>query len=76
MSEVLTTSEAVRTFRMHPATVLRLILTGRVSAQKNADGRWLIDRDGLERWDRSRGQRSAAAALGVAHDTKGISTEA
>jgi hypothetical protein len=52
--EVLTTSEAVRRFSMHPATVLRLILTGRVTAQKNPNGHWLISRDSLERWNRQR----------------------
>jgi Helix-turn-helix domain len=54
MSEVLTTSEAVREFRMHPATVLRLILTNRVTAQKDRDGKWQIRRSDLEAWDRQR----------------------
>jgi excisionase family DNA binding protein len=58
MAEVLTTSEAVRTFRMHPATVLRLILTGRLQAHKNSDGRWLINKDSLERWNRQRVRRT------------------
>lgn len=51
---VLTTSEAVRTYKAHPATILRLILTGRVSAEKDACGRWLIQRVDLERWNRTR----------------------
>lgn len=65
---VLTTSEAVRTYQAHPATILRLILTGRVSAEKDASGRWLIQRVDLERWNRTRrrvkanGQRMEAAA--------------
>lgn len=50
----LTTSEAVRQFQMHPATVLRLILTQRVSAHKDPNGKWLIRRSDLERWDRQR----------------------
>ncbi len=55
--EVLTTSEAVRRFQMHPATVLRLILTQRVTAHKDANGRWLIRRSDLERWSRQRVRR-------------------
>jgi hypothetical protein len=56
--EVLTTSEAVRQFQMHPATVLRLILTRRVAAHKDANGRWLVRRTDLERWDRQRVRRA------------------
>ena len=59
MPEVLTSSEAVRTFSMHPATVLRLILTGRVKAKKDLNGRWLIEKKSLERWDRQRVRRAA-----------------
>ena len=54
-----TTSEAVRQFQMHPATVLRLILTGRVEAHKDADGKWLIRRSDLERWNRQRLRRAS-----------------
>jgi hypothetical protein len=54
MQKVFTTSEAVRTFSMHPATVLRLILTQRVTAKKNPEGRWLISAESLERWNRER----------------------
>lgn len=70
MKEVLTTSEAVRTFQMHPATVLRLILTQRVAAKKDADGRWLITRDSLERWHSQRVRRAPKAAEGVLADAK------
>lgn len=58
MEEVVTTSEAVRLFGMHPATVLRLILTGRVTAHKNADSNWLIRRADLARWSSPRVRRS------------------
>jgi Helix-turn-helix domain len=58
MQEVLTTSEAVRKFSMHPATVLRLILTQRVAAKKDADGRWLISKESLERWNCQRVRRA------------------
>jgi hypothetical protein len=61
MREVLTTSEAVRAFSMHPATVLRLILTQRVMAKKDSNGRWLISKDSLERWDRKRVRRAPKA---------------
>ena len=54
MQEVVTTSEAVRIFRMHPATVLRLILTQRVAAEKDSNGRWLVRRSDLEAWQRQR----------------------
>jgi excisionase family DNA binding protein len=52
--EVLTTSEAVRQFGMHPATVLRLILTNRVVAHKDGNGKWLVRRSDLERWNSQR----------------------
>jgi hypothetical protein len=56
--EVLTTSEAVRQYQMHPATVLRLILTQRVAAHKDANGKWLVRRSDLERWNRQRVHRA------------------
>ena len=56
--EVITTTDAVRQFRMHPATVLRLILTQRVTAHKDANGKWLIRRSDLERWNRQRVRRA------------------
>jgi hypothetical protein len=69
MPEELTTSEAVRQFQMHPATVLRLILTQRVAAHKDANGKWLVRRSDLERWNRQRVRRepkpSQEAAIAV-----------
>ena len=56
--KVLTTSEAVRQFDVHPVTVLRLILTQRLSAHKDADGHWLISRESLERWNKQRVRRT------------------
>lgn len=56
-SAVLTTSEAVRAYHAHPMTILRLILTGKVSAEKDSNGRWLIQRADLERWNRTRRKR-------------------
>jgi len=61
MREVLSTSEAVRMFHMHPATVLRLILTQRVQAEKDQNGKWLIRRSDLEAWNRARLRRSPKA---------------
>lgn len=58
MEEVLSTSEAVREFRMHPITVLRLIQTQRVRAVKDRDGKWQIRRADLERWNRERARRA------------------
>jgi excisionase family DNA binding protein len=62
--DVLTTSEAVRQFQMHPATVLRLILTQRVTAHKDANGKWLIRRSDLERWKSSARAQSVQARAG------------
>jgi hypothetical protein len=56
MSE-LTTTQAVRAYNTHPNVLNRLILMGRLKARKNADGRWLISRDSLERWHRQRVSR-------------------
>jgi hypothetical protein len=50
---------------MHPATVLRLILTGRVQAHKNADGRWLINKESLERWNRQRVRKAPKPGKGA-----------
>lgn len=57
MTSFLTTSEAVRQYQMHPATVLRLILTRRVVANKDKNGKWLIRRSDLEAWNRNRQRR-------------------
>jgi hypothetical protein len=64
----LTTSQAVRTYEVHPNVLCRLILTGRLTARKNADGHWLISKESLEQWDRNRvrrvkPERSAAGTL-------------
>jgi hypothetical protein len=61
--EFLTSSEAVRRFRMHPATVLRLILTQRVSAHKDGNGRWLVRRCDLERWNAQRVRRAPVHSI-------------
>lgn len=54
----MTTSQAVRMYGAHPNVLLRLILTGRLNARKNADGHWLISRESLERWNRQRVRRT------------------
>ena len=56
--EVVTTSEAVRRFDVHPVTVLRLILLQRLEAHKDANGHWLISRESLERWNKQRIRRT------------------
>jgi hypothetical protein len=53
----LTTSQAVRAYEVHPNVLCRLILTGRLTARKNADGHWLISKESLEQWDRNRVRR-------------------
>lgn len=50
----LTTSEAVRAYEVHPNVLCRLILLGRLTARKNADGRWLITKESLDCWNRQR----------------------
>ncbi len=54
----LTTSEAVRTYEVHPNVLNRLILMGRLKARKNPDGHWLISKESLERWNRQRVRRA------------------
>lgn len=53
----LTTSQAVRAYETHPNVLTRLILMGRLQARKNTDGRWLISKESLERWNRQRVRR-------------------
>jgi hypothetical protein len=53
----LTTSQAARIYETHPNVLNRLILMGRLSARKNADGHWLISKDSLERWNLNRVRR-------------------
>ena len=54
----MTTSQAVRAYETHPNVLNRLILMGRLKARKNSDGRWLINRESLERWNRQRVRRA------------------
>jgi hypothetical protein len=54
----MTTTQAVRAYETHPNVLNRLILMGRLKAHKNADGRWLISKDSLERWNRQRVRRA------------------
>ena len=54
----MTTTQAVRAYETHPNVLNRLILMGRLEARKNADGRWLIKQESLERWNRQRVRRA------------------
>lgn len=54
----LTTFQAVGGYEVHPNVLYLLILTGKVTARKNADGRWLISKESLERWNRQRVRRA------------------
>jgi Helix-turn-helix domain len=56
MSEM-TTTQAAREYGTHQNVLNRLILMGRLSARKNADGRWLIERTSLESWNHARMRR-------------------
>ncbi len=53
----LTTTQAVRAYETHPNVLNRLILMGRLKARKNADGRWLISKQSLDKWNRQRVRR-------------------
>jgi hypothetical protein len=54
----MTTTQAARAYGTHQNVLNRLILVGRLKARKNADGRWLINRESLERWNRQRVRRA------------------
>ena len=64
----LTTSQATQQYGTNPNVLLRLILMGRLEARKNAEGRWLISKASLERWNAQRVRRAPKteqrAALG------------
>jgi len=62
----MTTTQAVRAYETHPNVLNRLILMGRLEARKNADGRWLISRESLERWNRQRVRRVPKESCGAA----------
>ena len=52
-----TTREAVQTYGVFPSVLHRMILMGRLAARKNADGRWLISKQSLEKWNQTRVRR-------------------
>jgi hypothetical protein len=56
----MTTSEAARAYHAHPNVLNRLILTGRLKARKNSDGRWLISTESLRQWNSGRKRRTDA----------------
>ena len=58
----LTTSQAVQTYGVFPNVLHRMILMGRLEARKNADGRWLISKESLERWNSERVRRAPKKA--------------
>ena len=55
----MTTREAVQTYGVFPGVLHRLILMGRLKARKDSDGRWLISKESLESWDRTRVRRAS-----------------
>ena len=61
----ISTSEAARQFKTHPNVLLKLILIGRLTAHKNADGHWLISKESLERWNRQRVRRTPRQQVAV-----------
>ena len=58
MKERLTIAQASRTYDAHMVTLTRLCLMGRLEAAKGPDGRWLISKESLERWNRQRVRRA------------------
>jgi len=55
----ISTTEAARTYGVFPSALHRLILVGRLEAQKDVNGHWRIRKESLERWNKSRLRRSA-----------------
>jgi hypothetical protein len=53
----LTASQAARACGVFPHVLYRMILMGRLEARKNADGRWLISKQSLDKWNRQRVRR-------------------
>lgn len=53
----MTTSQAARMYNTHPNVLNRLILMGRLAAHKDSNGRWLISKESLERWNAQRVRR-------------------
>ena len=53
----LTTLETVRKYGIHPNVLNRMLLMGRIAASKDEDGRWMIDKLSLEKWNRTRIRR-------------------
>ena len=53
----LTTSQAVHAYGVYPNVLHRMILLGRLRARKDSNGHWLISRESLERWDRTRARK-------------------
>lgn len=53
----LTTAEAMREYRVFPNVLHRMIVMGRLTARKDANGHWLISKDSLENWNRQRVRR-------------------
>lgn len=54
----LTTSQAVQAYGVFPNVLHRMILMGRLQARKDSDGRWLISKESLERWNNQRVRRA------------------
>jgi hypothetical protein len=58
----LTTSQAMQTYRVFPNVIHRMILMGRLKARKDVNGRWLISKESLERWNSQRVRRAPKQA--------------
>ena len=56
--------EAAARLRISYHAAYRLVLTGRLKAERR-NGRWLVDREDLERLERDRGASRERAAEGV-----------
>ncbi len=54
----LTTSQAMRQYDVFPNVLHRMIVMGRLEARKDENGRWLISKESLERWNRHRVRRT------------------
>ena len=61
----LTTSQAVQLYQVFPNVLHRMILMGRLEARKDENGRWLISKESLERWNRQRVRRAPKPEQGT-----------
>jgi len=61
-----TTAWAIRTYGVFPNSLRLAILMGHLQARKDESGRWLINRDSLDHWNKRRVRRASRIEVGAA----------